>query len=104
MVADKALSEIIAASKTTESGKSDQEQEINWLRHRFINLKKENRKLKATKKDLNDKMEAVRENEKREIQAMTALTYHKSQEMQKIQGEIERLSEINGKLEQDFEN
>ena len=49
-------------------------------------------------------MEAVRENEKREIQAMTALTYHKSQEMQKIQGEIERLSEINGKLEQDFEN
>jgi hypothetical protein len=35
---------------------------------------------------------------------MTALTYHKSQEMQKIQGEIERLSEINSKLEQDFEN
>lgn len=49
-------------------------------------------------------MEAVRENEKREIQAMTALTYHKSQEMQKIQGQIERLSEINSKLEQDFEN
>ncbi len=104
VVADKQLSEIIAASKTTESGKSDQEQEIKWLRDRFINLKKENRKLKALKKDLNDKMEAVRENEKREIQAMTALTYLKSQEMQKIQGEIERLSEINGKLEQDFEN
>ena len=35
---------------------------------------------------------------------MTTKMYHKSQDMQKIQNEIEQISEVNSKLEQDFEN
>lgn len=53
MVADKQLSEIIAASKNAEGGKSEQDAEINWLRERFINLKKENKKLKERKRAIN---------------------------------------------------
>lgn len=78
VVADKQLSEIIAASKTGETGKTDQDQEINWLRDRFINLKKENKKLKERKKTINREMERVREDERVQIQDMTAKMYHKS--------------------------
>lgn len=53
VVADKQLSEIIAASKNAEGGKSEQDAEINWLRERFINLKKENKKLKERKRAIN---------------------------------------------------
>lgn len=49
-------------------------------------------------------MEQVRESERLEIQDMTTKMYHKSQDMQKIQNEIESISEVNSKLEQDFEN
>ena len=35
---------------------------------------------------------------------MTAKLYHRSQDMQKLQAQIEEISGINGKLEQDFEN
>lgn len=58
--------------------------QINWLRDRFINLKKENKKLKERKKKINSEMEAVRERERLEIQEMTTKMYHKSQDMQKI--------------------
>lgn len=35
---------------------------------------------------------------------MTNKMYQRSQDMQKIQNEIEKITEINSKLEQDFEN
>ncbi len=38
------------------------------------------------------------------MQEMTAKLYHRSQDMQKLQAQIEEISGINGKLEQDFEN
>jgi hypothetical protein len=53
VVADKQLSEIIAASKNAEGSKSESDGEINWLRERFINLKKENKKLKERKRAIN---------------------------------------------------
>jgi len=61
------LSEIIAASKSGDSGKTDSDQEINWLRDRFINLKKENKKLKERKQAINKEMERVREEERIQI-------------------------------------
>lgn len=49
-------------------------------------------------------MEKVKEDERREIADMQSKMYHRSQDMQKIQNEIERISEINSKLESDFDN
>ncbi len=49
-------------------------------------------------------MEAVVERERQELLQMTNKMYQRSQDMQKIQNEIEKITEINSKLEQDFEN
>jgi len=63
----------------------DQEdQRVKALRDRFINLKKENKKLKEDKREINEEMARVREEEKIQISEMTAKMYHKSQELQEI--------------------
>lgn len=104
VVKDEEVAKIIAAGKTSESGKSDQEGDIDWLRNRFINLKKQNKLLKQRKAEINSKMEAVKADERQKVQEMTAQMYAKSQLMQRIQNEIEEISSKNSQLENDFES
>lgn len=104
VVKDKQLSEI-KEKKSGEAGKGDDtDYKINWLRNQFINLKNENKKLKERKRRIDSEMEAVVERERQELLQMTNKMYQRSQDMQKIQNEIEKITEINSKLEQDFEN
>ena len=104
VVEDKQLAEIIQASKTGETGKSENEQSINWLRDRFINLKKENKKLKERKAEIARQMEEVRENEKQQMEEMTEKMYKRTREMQEIQNKIEELNDQNSRLDSEFEN
>jgi hypothetical protein len=62
-------------------------------------LKNENKKLKERKKNIDKEMEAVVERERQELHEMTTKMYQRSQDMQKIQNEIEKITEINSKLE-----
>jgi exonuclease VII large subunit len=98
------LREIIAADKKQDSSKNQEELAITWLRERFINLKKENKVLRESKVSIAKEMEEVREEEKRQIEQMTQRMYTKSKEMQKIQTEIEKIQEINTKLDNEFEH
>jgi len=100
-----ALSEIIQASnKGGDSGKNEKDTSINWLRERFINLKRENKKLKERKAEIAHEMEQVREREKQEMELLTESMYKKSKEMQEIQEKIEKLNDTNSKLDAEFEN
>lgn len=67
VVKDEELAKIIAAGKSGESGKSDQEVEIEWLRNRFVNLKKQNKILKQRKIEINKKMEQVKAEERQKV-------------------------------------
>jgi len=104
VVKDKKLAEIIAAANKTESGKSESEQSIMWLRERFINLKKENKRLKERKALIAAEREKVLEDEKRQVEIMTRQMYDKGKEMQEIQNEIEKVQAENTKLDSEFEN
>jgi hypothetical protein len=100
VVKDKQLSEIIDTKKSGDAGKGDNTDfKINWLRNHFINLKNENKKLKERKKNIDKEMEVVVERERQELHEMTTKMYQRSQDMQKIQNEIEKITEINSKLE-----
>ena len=79
-------------------------QNIEWLRGRFINLKNENKKLKNRKASINQDMEDIKEQERQTLGKMTAQLYEKQKKMQKLQKEIEKIGEQNQNLEQDFEN
>jgi len=46
---------------------NNQKLTLDWLRVRFINLKKENKKLKERKKEISEKLEAIKEFEKEEM-------------------------------------
>lgn len=57
---------------------------IEALRRRFINLKKENKQLKQRKREINEEMEQVRANERKQVSDMTTELYNKSKEMQEL--------------------
>lgn len=55
----------------------DSDEEIEWLRGRFLNLKNENKKLKKRKQEISDETERVRENEKKVIAELSSKHFEK---------------------------
>ena len=62
---------------------------IDDLRGRFINLKNENKKLNERKRNINARMEQVKEDERRALAEMTAELYEKQRIMSNLQTDIE---------------
>ena len=62
---------------------------IDDLRGRFINLKNENKKLNDRKRNINNRMEQVKEDERRALAEMTAELYEKQRIMSNLQMDIE---------------
>ena len=54
---------------------------IEGLRGRFINLKKENKKLNDRKLSINNRIEQVKEDERRQLAEMTTVLYERQREM-----------------------
>ena len=73
------LNKVVNDPEMKDSGS---EGKVEWLRDRFINLKKENKKHKDKKARINQEMEAVKEDKRQRIQHMTATLYQKNQQMQ----------------------
>lgn len=67
-----------------KGGEQGGEQGIDWLRSRFINLKKENKQLKERKRAIDAEMERVRAGEQEQLHSMTTVLYNKSKEMQEL--------------------
>jgi len=96
---------LINVCKNKDLGREDSsENDIEWLRSRFLNLKNENKKLKKRKQEINDETESVREKEKKELASLQTMLYEKQNEMQTLQADLEIISEENSRLEHDFEN
>ena len=62
---------------------------IEGLRSRFINLKNENKMLYTRKTAINQRIEQVKEDERRDVAAMTAELYEKQKIMGNLQADIE---------------
>ena len=62
---------------------------IEGLRNRFINLKNENKMLYTRKTAINQRIEQVKEDERRDVAAMTADLYEKQKIMGNLQADIE---------------
>ena len=62
---------------------------IDDLRGRFINLKNENKKLNERKRNINARMEQVKEDERQALAEMTAELYEKQRIMSNLQTDIE---------------
>ena len=62
---------------------------IEGLRSRFINLKNENKMLYTRKTAINQRIEQVKEDERRDVAAMTADLYEKQKIMGNLQADIE---------------
>ncbi len=62
---------------------------IEGLRGRFINLKKENKKLNERKLSINNRIEQVKDDERRQLAEMTTVLYERQREMAALQAEIE---------------
>jgi len=85
-------------------GANGEQQTIDMLRGRFINLKTENKKLKHRKSAIDNEMEQVRIHEREQLSQMTNVLYNKSKEMQQLQKQIEDFQHRNTSLDLDFEN
>lgn len=59
------LNKVVTDKAIADSGADGK---VDWLRDRFINLKNENKKLKDKKREINSKMEAVKEDKKKQLQ------------------------------------
>ena len=64
---------------------------IEGLRGRFINLKSENKQLNERKAAINAQIEQVKEDERRDVAAMTAELYEKQKIMNDLQTDIEEI-------------
>ena len=64
---------------------------IEGLRGRFINLKSENKQLNDRKSAINSRIEQVKEDERRDVAAMTAELYEKQKIMNDLQTDIEEI-------------
>ena len=67
----------------------ENENGIEGLRGRFINLKNENKRLNDRKSAINSRMEQVKEDERRAVADMTAELYEKQKLMGNLQADIE---------------
>ena len=95
------LEKVVSNNKDADE---DNTEGIEGLRSRFINLKNENKKLNDRKNMINQRMEQVKEDERKALAEMTKELYDKQQAMQDLHKKIELTQAENQALEQDFEN
>ncbi len=72
------LEKVVANNKDVDENNS---LGIEGLRGRFINLKNENKKLNARKNSINQRMEQVKDDERKALAEMTTELYDKQREM-----------------------
>ena len=65
------LEKVVSGAGNKDAGDDNQSMGIEGLRGRFINLKKENKKLNDRKNKINERMEQVKEDEQRTLAEMT---------------------------------
>ena len=84
------------------SGQKSEEQALWWLRERFFNLMKENKKLKQNRRMIAEQIDNFRRKERQEIAGINQKMYQISRAMEANAKELEYYKQVNAQREQEF--
>uniref|UniRef100_A0A7S3JDY4 Uncharacterized protein n=1 Tax=Euplotes harpa TaxID=151035 RepID=A0A7S3JDY4_9SPIT len=91
--------------KVVNDDKDNKEfEDIDSLKNRFFNLRKEHKKLVDRQNEINTQITETKANEKIVMSELQNELYKMQKKMQLYQKDLENISNQNSKLEQEFEN